>query len=154
MGRGLRATALLALFVLSGCGSSHTPTSSSESTNAPPAPQPGLGATRSSFEAAHGSGSHETLARETLYTLVTSNAAGRVVSYQVTFPSAMSDMQRINMLGGAALPTGAIVAQETPICKLWRSAVLHKLIGLEYARATTVPGTTSAQIRATSIPSC
>ncbi len=154
MGRGATGALLLALLTLSGCGSSHSSLSSSKSTSAPPAPQPGLGATRSSFDAAHGSSSQETLARDTLYTLVTSNAARRVVSYQVTFASAMSDIERLNLLGGTALPAGAIVAQETPYCKLWRSAKLRELVGLEYARATTVPGTTSAQIRATSIPSC
>ncbi len=143
---------LTALWMLGGCGSSHAPVT--KTATALPAAQPGLGATLASFEAAHGSNSHEVLAQETLYTLVTANKAGRVVSYQVTYPSAMSDMQRINLLGGTALPSGAIVVQETPICKLWRSAKLRKLIGMEFARATTVPGTTSAQIRATKIPSC
>jgi len=153
MGRGLIVALALGSAALCGCGSSHSPARSSSS-GAPAAPLPGLGATRASFEAAHGAGTKEALASETLYTLITANAAGRIVSYQVTFPSAMSDMERINLIGGTALPSGAVVTQETPICKLWRSAKLRQLIGLEYARATTVPGTTSAQIRATSIPSC
>jgi hypothetical protein len=146
------AALLIALWALGGCGSSNTSTTKSRS--APPIAEPGLGASRASFEVAHGVNSHEALTQETLYTFVTANAAGRVVSYQVTYPSAMSDMQRINLLGGTALPSAAIVVQETPICKLWRSAKLRQMIGLEFARATTVPGTTSAQIRATSIPSC
>ncbi len=150
MRRGFTAAMLVALVVLGGCGSSHSHRAATAS--APPPPQPGLGATRASFDAAHGS--DEALKQETLYTLVTSNKARRVISYQVTYPSAMSDIERINLLGGTALPAGAVVVQETPICKLWRSAVLRRLIGFEYARATTVPGTTSAQIRATSIPGC
>ncbi len=154
MRRGLPAALLLSLSVLGGCGSSHAPATTTRRTNAPPAPLPGLGATRASFQAAHGSGTHEALAQETLYTFVTSNAAGRIIAYQVTYPTTMSDMQRIDLLGGTALPAGAIVTQETPVCKLWRSVKLRQLIGLEYARATTVRNTTSAQIRATSIPSC
>lgn len=152
MRTGSTAALLIALWALGGCGSSRAPTT--KSTSAPPAAQPGLGAPRASFEAAHGASSHEALAQETLYTFVTTNAAGHVISYQITYPAAMSDMERINLLGGTALPSGAVVVQETPICKLWRSAELRDLIGLEFARATTVPGTTSAQIRATSVPSC
>jgi hypothetical protein len=152
MWRGSIAALIAAMWMLSGCGSSHAPTT--KSAVVPPAAQPGLGATLKSFEAVHGSSSHEALAQETLYTFVTANKQGRVISYQVTYPSAMSDTQRINLLGGTALPSGAIVVQETPICKLWRSVTLRQLTGMEFARATTVPGTTSAQIRATTIPSC
>jgi hypothetical protein len=152
MRRGLAAALLVAMWMLGGCGSSHAPVT--KTATALPAAQPGLGATLQSFEAAHGRRSNEALTQETLFTLVTANKQGRVISYQVTYPSAMSDVQRINLLGGTALPSGAIVVQETPICKLWRSARLRQLIGMEFARVTTVPGTASAQIRATTIPSC
>jgi len=152
MRRGLAAALLVAMWMLGGCGSSHAPVTKTATTL--PAAQPGLGATLQSFEAAHGRRSNEALTQETLYTLVTANKRGRVISYQVTYPSAMSDMQRINLLGGTALPSGAVVVQETPTCKLWRSLKLSGLIGFEFARATTVPGTTSAAIRATKLPSC
>jgi hypothetical protein len=148
----MTALLILALLAASGCGSSHSRSVAAKSA-APTAP-PGLGSPRASFDAAHVGNSHEALAQETLYTFVSSNAAGRVVSYQVSYPSATSDMQRIDLLGGTALPSGAVAVQETPICKLWRSPRLRQLIGFEYARATTVPGTASAQIRATKIPSC
>jgi hypothetical protein len=148
------ATVMLALLALYGCGSSHAP--SVASTSKPPqapAAQPGLGATRASFDAAHGS-SADALKPETTYALIVTNAAGRVISYEATFPSAMSDIERVNLLGGTALPSGAVVVQETPVCKLWRSATLRRLIGFEFARVTTVRETASANIRATDIPSC
>jgi hypothetical protein len=150
MRKGL-ATGMLALLALCGCGSSHAP--GVTSTSKPPPAQPGLGATRASFDAAHGS-SADALQPETTYALIVTNAASRVISYEVNYPSAMSDIDRINLLGGTALPSGAVVVQETPVCKLWRSATLRRLIGFEFARVTTVRETASANIRATDIPSC
>ena len=158
---GLSATALalVCAALLSGCGGSSTSASSSApattATTAPSTaatPQPGLGSTRASFEAANAP--HEAIAQENRYGLVKSNASGRITGYEVDFGKALTDAERLNEIGVISLPAGAIVVTETPICKLWRSVALRQSTSLEFARATTVPGTSAAHIEVTSNPSC
>ena len=144
------AGALAAVALLAGCGSSHS--AGTTTTAAIAAPQPGIGSTRTEFEAAHNS--HETLSQEASYGLITTNAQNRVISYEANFATSMTDRERMNTLGGSALPSGSVAVAETSICKLWRSPKLRPLLGTEYARVTTVPGTAAAHIATTTIPSC
>ena len=154
----LPALALACVAVLAGCGGSSTASSSTAAaatttaTTPPAAAQPGLGSTRASFEAAHAP--HEAIVQERKYGLVTSNASGHITGYEVDFGKPLTDPERLNLVGGISLPAGAIVVAETPICKLWRSTELRHSTGFEFARATTVPGTSAAHIEATSNPSC
>jgi len=160
MAAGARMTRLLAgaLAVaaapIAGCGGGST-TATTPSTAA--TASVGLGSTLAAFHAAHGSApGTEGVGGPTLYTLVRTNAHGRVIAYQVTFETSPppGDRERLELLGTTALPTDAMVVDRTPICEAWYSETLRRLIGTPYARAGTVPSTSSAQIRATSSGHC
>jgi len=82
---------------------------------------------------------------------------GRVVAYYVTtnFRPRPSNRDRITLLGGIDLPSDATeTSLNSDKCLVWHSNTLKRLIGMAYAAATTISGTTTAQMRAEKRPRC
>jgi hypothetical protein len=157
----VRSVAALAVSVsVAGCGSTAHGSSSASSAKpaAQPSPYAGLGATRAAFDAGHStSRGPEPIQESTSYTLVHVNPTDRVISFQITVERTppLSDRERLDLLAGIGLPVDAAkIAQSGSYCEVWRSETLSHLIGVAYARGTTVPGTTSADIHTTTTPRC
>jgi hypothetical protein len=120
----------------------------------------GLGATRATFEA------HNTMASQegseppegTDYYRILETRNGRVIADEVTIYASppFSNQERMGLLGGVDLPHGAepLPELEHGGCYVWRSSVLKRLVGGEYAEATTESGTTTARMEAVSSPRC
>jgi hypothetical protein len=118
----------------------------------------GLGSKSAAFSAENpGKPSPNPPAGNTWYTILSTDSAGRVTAYQMeeNDEPALEPRERVGTLGGTSLPSDA---RETNLngveCIVWRSATLKRLIGDEYAAATTSPNTASAEMRAESSPSC
>jgi len=81
----------------------------------------------------------------------------RVTAYHVRFLTTppLSAPQRLALLGGSNLP---VDARETNVnssyCIVWHSRTLGRLIGMQYAAATTPPGKPTAHIHAERKPHC
>jgi hypothetical protein len=92
------------------------------------------------------------------YRITETNPHGRVTGYEVTIYASppFSNGERIGLLGGVDLPNGAepLPDLEHSHCYVWRSAVLKRLIGKEYAEGTTEDGTNSARMEAVPSPRC
>ncbi len=82
---------------------------------------------------------------------------GRVTAYQVSeaFKPAAGDALRLSLVAGTMIP-GAITApvRQTPTCEDWRVPQLKKLIGVEYAEASTAPDSNMAYMQAVKAPTC
>jgi len=118
----------------------------------------GLGSKSSVFSAENlGKPSPNPPAGTTWYTILSTNSAGRVTAFRMeeNDEPALEARERVGTLAGNLLPPRAT---ETSLngeeCIVWRSATLKRLIGEEYAAATTTPDSTSAEMRAESSPSC
>ena len=91
------------------------------------------------------------------YTVLSTNAAGRVTAFDTdeNVQPPWGDRDRIDQTAGILLPADAI---ETSLngnaCDVWKSPTLRRLIGMEYAAATTTTGTTTADMRAEVSPAC
>jgi hypothetical protein len=82
---------------------------------------------------------------------------GRVTEYDVTedFKPAAGAALRLSLVSGTMIP-GAITApvRQSTNCVDYRVPQLKKLIGLEYAEASTSPGVNFATMQAVAAPSC
>jgi hypothetical protein len=121
----------------------------------------GLGATRATFESNNTMASTEGTEPPEgtdYYRITETDSHGQVTGYEVTIYASppFSNQERIGLLGGVDLPNGAVPLPELEHshCYVWRSAVLKRLIGKEYAEGTTESGTDTAQMQAVSQPSC
>jgi hypothetical protein len=120
----------------------------------------GLGATKAVFEANNTMVSQEGSEppEGTDYYEITETAHGRVTGYAVTIYASppFSDQERIGLLGGVNLPDGTepLPGPEGRRCYAWRSPILKRLIGSEYAEGTTESGTDTARMQAVSSTSC
>jgi hypothetical protein len=93
----------------------------------------------------------------TWYTVDATNAAGRVTAFHATENAkpAMGDADRLSLVAGILLPgPPAQVVHQTATCVVYRDGALKRLIGMEYAAATTTTDTTTAYIQAESGPVC
>jgi hypothetical protein len=91
------------------------------------------------------------------FTILVTNAQGRVTAFRMDENAEPPEesRERISFARGSDLPSDAeIVEPNTDTCIVWRSPTLRKLVGEQYAVATTVEGETSAELRAESSPSC
>ncbi len=163
--RALRVATLLAALAVAGCGSSDdTPSAGtdapaiSDTTSAgATSGYSGLGVPAAAFNAQHPHGQSSPPLGVAYYTIDAKDAAGRVTAFEVETNSRPpdSDRERLGLLSGVSLPDDAT---ETDLngdtCLVWRSVKLKKLIGLEYASATTTTGTRTAQMTARSTPRC
>jgi len=117
----------------------------------------GLGATRADFEAgnrtAEGTGP---VPAGAVFTVIAVNGSGRVIAYAVRVPARppLDAAQRLARLARAGLPTDAVSVRSTALCEDWRSPTLLRLIGTEYAEATTEAGSRDAQMQAVAGPGC
>jgi hypothetical protein len=120
----------------------------------------GLGSQRSAFEGANAqappnpAGAPAGLA---WYTVQSTDSSGRVNSFEMTENAkpAMDDRTRLGLVEGILLPDDATqTSLNSDTCDVWKSRKLKRLIGMEYAAATTTTGTTTADMRAESSPAC
>lgn len=121
----------------------------------------GLGATKATFESNNTMASTEGTEPPEgtdYYRITETDSHGRVTGYEVTIYASppFSNQERIGLLGGVDLPNGAepLPELEHSHCYVWRSAVLKRLIGKEYAEGTTESGTETAQMQAVTQPNC
>jgi hypothetical protein len=82
---------------------------------------------------------------------------GRVTEYDVNeaFKPAASNETRLSLVEGTMIP-GPITepVRQTPTCDDYHVPQLKKLIGVEYAEASTYPGVTFATMQAVADPGC
>jgi len=121
----------------------------------------GLGATKATFESNNTMASTEGTEPPEgtdYYRITETDSHDRVAGYEVTIYASppFSNQERIGLLGGVDLPNGAepLPELEHSHCYVWRSAVLKRLIGKEYAEGTTESGTDTAQMQAVTQPNC
>lgn len=120
----------------------------------------GLGATKATFESHHTMVSQEGTEppEGTDYYRILETQGGRVIADEVTIyaSSPFSAHERMALLGGVDLPNGAnpLPELEHGGCYVWRSAVLKRLIGKEYAEATAEGESNTARMEAVSSPKC
>lgn len=121
----------------------------------------GLGATKATFESNNTMASTEGTEPPEgtdYYRITETDSHGRVTGYEVTIYASppFSNQERIGLLGGVDLPNGAepLPELEHSHCYVWRSAILKRLIGKEYAEGTTESGTETAQMQAVTQPNC
>jgi hypothetical protein len=176
-----RAASLIASLVLTtgiaGCGSAEkhkesiaapsaahiAETERAEATSPKTTPAPvehytGLGSTSAAFSAENpGKPSPNPPPGTSWYTILSTNSAGRVTAFRMeeNDEPTLEARERVGSLAGNILPSDA---SQTSLngeeCIVWRSATLKRLIGDEYAAATTSPWEASAEMRAESSPSC
>jgi hypothetical protein len=116
----------------------------------------GLGATVAAFYAGNPHGSGTPYVGDAYYHVVATRN-GRVIAYSVVsnFKPPAGERDRITLLGGIDLPEDAVETNlNSNTCLVWRSRQLSKLIGMQYAAATTTPYSDSATMRAESKPHC
>ncbi|HEY5198351.1 MAG TPA: hypothetical protein VIJ51_15125 [Solirubrobacteraceae bacterium] len=88
---------------------------------------------------------------------VTANSAGRVTGYLVTFnyQPALSDPQRLaSAVGIGDLPADRITVKSAATCLVYASPTMKRLVGMLYTNVTTTPGSSTAQVRTVSAPTC
>jgi hypothetical protein len=90
------------------------------------------------------------------YAINSLNSQGRVIAYTVTthFSPPESARELLILGGGIYLPGIVPVIRETSTCMVWRSSNLRRLIGKEYAQATTETESISFHMEAVSQPTC
>ena len=116
----------------------------------------GLGASVGAFYAqnTHGSGVPPL---GLVYYAVDATRHGRVTAFHVTInvsPPFVA-IERIAQVGGMNLPIDATKTNlNSDHCLVWHSKKLGKLIGMQYAAATTGSDNTTASLRAESKPHC
>src|SRR5579884_3940899 len=119
-------------------------------------PYGGLGSTVAAFYASnpHGPGAP---GLGLAYYHVVSTKHGRVTAYSVVenVKPRDSTRDRMSLTEGINLPADAVATSlNNNTCEVWRSRKLGKLIGMQYAAATSSPHTTTAYMQAESKPRC
>jgi hypothetical protein len=120
----------------------------------------GLGATKAAFKAGNTVTEHEPPAEPAEGTdedaIETTNSEGRVTKYEriFHFSPPPSNSERLGLVAGIDLPRYPAVVRETSTCEVWRSPILKRLVGDEYAQATTENESTSVTMEAVSHPTC
>jgi hypothetical protein len=92
-----------------------------------------------------------------IYVIDATNSAGRVTAYHIVDMSSPldSNRERLALLAGLGLPRDAVETNlNNDTCLVWRSPMLKKLVGMEYAQTTTSTGSTSAEAQVTATPHC
>jgi hypothetical protein len=123
-------------------------------------PYAGLGATKAAFKAHNNVTEHEPPAEPAEGTdedaIETTNSEDRVTKYEriFHFNPPPSNRERLDLVAGIGLPGYPAVVRETSTCEVWRSPILKRLVGDEYAQATTADESTSVTMEAVSHPSC
>jgi hypothetical protein len=131
-----------------------------KATNSESQPYAGLGATRAAFRAGNNVTEHEPPAEPAEGTdedaIETTNSEGRVTKYEriFHFSPPPSNHERLSLVAGIDLPGYPPVVSETSTCEVWRSPILKRLVGDEYAQATTADESTSVTMEAASHPTC
>jgi hypothetical protein len=88
---------------------------------------------------------------------VTSDTAGRVTGYVVTFNyrPRLSDVQRLaSAVGISDLPADRITTRSTATCIVYASPTMRRLVGALYTGVTTTPSSSTARVRTTPTPVC
>jgi hypothetical protein len=91
------------------------------------------------------------------FTILSTNHQGRVTAFRMNENDEPPEesRERISFARNSELPSDAeIIEPNTETCIVWRSGILRKLIGDEYAAASTIEGSASAELRAEPSPSC
>jgi hypothetical protein len=119
----------------------------------------GLGAKVAAFKAANASGAllDQAPPGTVNYVVDATDSNGRVIAFEAdgTPQGAGTDRERLVLVSGIDLPSDAAeTSLNTDTCIVFRSPQLAKLIGTEYAAATTVTGSNDAFMRAEATPSC
>jgi hypothetical protein len=120
----------------------------------------GLGATKAAFKAGNNVTEHEPPAEPAQGTdedaIETTNSEGRVTKYEriFHFSPPPNNRERLGLVAGVELPGYPAVVRETSACEVWRSPILKRLVGDEYAQATTADESTSVTMEAVSHPTC
>jgi hypothetical protein len=128
--------------------------------NAESQPYAGLGATKAAFKAGNNVTEHEPPAEPAEGTdedaIDTTNSEGRVTKYEriFHFSPPPSNRERLGLVAGVELPGYPAVVRETSACEVWRSPILKRLVGDEYAQATTTDESTSVTMEAVLHPTC
>ncbi len=128
--------------------------------NAESQPYAGLGATKAAFKAGNNVTEHEPPAEPAEGTdedaIETTNSEGRVTKYEriFHFSPPPSNRERLGLVAGIDLPGYPAVVNETSTCEVWRSPILKRLVGDEYAQATTENESTNVTMEAVSHPTC
>jgi len=123
-------------------------------------PYAGLGATKAAFKAGNDVTEHEPPAEPAEGTdedaIEATNSEGRVTKYERIFHLSPppSNHERLGLVAGIDLPGYPPVVRETSTCEVWRSPVLKRLVGDEYAQATTTDESTSVTMEAVPGPTC
>jgi hypothetical protein len=131
-----------------------------KATNSESPPYAGLGATRAAFKIGNTVTEHEPPAEPAEGTdedaIEATNSENRVTKYEriFHFSPPPSNRERLSLVAGIDLPGYPAVVRETSTCEVWRSPILKRLVGDEYAQATTVDESTSVTMEAVSQPSC
>ncbi len=131
-----------------------------KATNAESQPYAGLGARKVAFKAGNTVTEHEPPAEPAEGTdedaIETTNSENRVTKYEriFHFSPPPSNRERLSLVAGIDLPGYPAVVRETSTCEVWRSPILKRLVGDEYAQATTADESTSVTMEAVSHPTC
>ena len=131
-----------------------------KATNSESQPYAGLGATKAAFKAGNNVTEHEPPAEPAEGTdedaIEATNSEDRVTKYEriFHFSSPPSNSERLGLVAGIDLPRYPAVVRETSTCEVWRSPILKRLVGDEYAQATTENESTSVTMEAVPHPSC
>jgi hypothetical protein len=114
----------------------------------------GIGATVSAFKAGNSTGRDCGGSIGLGCYHITKTRQGRVVSYSVRAYQKRNNRQRLWLAEGINLPPDARKVRDGATCQVFQSRTLRRLVGMRYAVATTVTGTTSAEMSAKSSPRC
>lgn len=131
-----------------------------KATNSESQPYAGLGTTKAAFKAGNTVTEHEPPTEPAEGTdedaIETTNSEGRVTKYEriFHFSPPPSNHERLGLVAGVDLPGYPPVVSETSTCEVWRSPILKRLVGDEYAQATTADESTSVTMEAVSHPAC
>jgi hypothetical protein len=100
----------------------------------------GLVATKSTFEANNTASESEPPVGSDNFRIGETNNAGRVTSYESNNYASppFSKREPMLLLDSVNLPHDATIVHESADCMAWHSVILKRLIGSEYAEATTV----------------
>lgn len=128
--------------------------------NAESQPYAGLGATKAAFKAGNNVTEHEPPPEPAEGSdedaIEATNSEDRVTKYEriFHFSPPPSNRERLGLVAGIDLPGYPAVVNETSTCEVWRSPILKRLVGDEYAQATTESESTSVTMEAVSHSTC
>lgn len=126
-----------------------------------PSTYTGLGSRRQAFGHGHrtasSTGGAASAGKGPVASSVTTNAAGRVTGYVISFnyQPPLSDLQRLaSAVGLGDLPADRITIKAAPTCLVYASPTMKRLVGLLYTSVLTTPGSKTAEVRVMPTPSC